>query len=130
MFKYQLVKIYGIFKQENLIIKPVNISNFPNLSIKLETKTNQTKSSRNTFTPDRKFIERIYGKIKKETQQFRNIEWETVGRPNKSSGNVFMPDHDFMEKIDDFKENKFLHIGINGKSLHFILLQMYILLYK
>ena len=109
LFKYQLDKVYGIFKKENLKIKPENISYLTNMKMKLETKPNQ--SSRSLFMPEKKFLERIFGKVKKDARKFRKIKWETVGRPNKSSGNVFMPDHDFMENVDNFKKNKFLHIG-------------------
>ena len=111
LFKYQLDRLNEIFKKENLKIKPENISYLTNLSMKLETNSKKNKTSRNLFIPENKFLERIFGKIKKDARKFRNIKWETVGRPNKSSGNIFMPDHDFMENVDDFKKNKFLHIG-------------------
>jgi len=66
-------------------------------------------------------LDRIYTMFKKETLRilptnilapsFLDIRWEGVGRMNESSGNIFMPDHEFMENIDDYRTNRFLHIG-------------------
>ena len=73
-------------------------------------------------------LDRIYTMFKKETLRilptnilapsFLDIRWEGVGRMNESSGNIFMPDHEFMENIDDYRTNRFLHIGKTSKNIN------------